>query len=58
MLLDRINKTNDIKKFNLKEKNILAKEIRNYLLEIISNNPKDKELVSTFKSGIFMRILF
>ena len=38
MLLDRINKTNDIKKFNLKEKNILAKEIRNYLLEIISNN--------------------
>ena len=27
-------------------------------LEIISNNPKDKELVSTFKSGIFMEDYF
>ena len=38
MYLDKINKTNDIKKLKLSEKNELAKEIRNYLLEIISKN--------------------
>ncbi len=36
MQLDKINKTNDIKKLNLKEKKELANEIREYLLETIS----------------------
>jgi len=38
MQLDRINKTNDIKKLNIKEKKELATEIRDYLLEIVSKN--------------------
>ena len=38
MLLDKINKTNDIKKLNHKEKKKLAQEIRNYILSITSNN--------------------
>ena len=38
MQLDKINRTNDIKKLNLKEKKELAEEIRNYLLEIVSKN--------------------
>ena len=38
MLLDKINKTNDIKKLNLKEKKLLAKEIRDYILNVTSNN--------------------
>ena len=36
MQLDKINKTNDIKKLNLKEKTELASEIREYLLDTIS----------------------
>ena len=38
MLLEKINKTNDIKSFDLEEKKLLASEIRNYLLEVISKN--------------------
>ena len=38
MQLERINKTNDIKKLNIKEKNELATEIRDYLLEVVSKN--------------------
>ena len=38
MLLEKINHTNDIKKFSLEEKNILCEEIRSYLLEVISHN--------------------
>ena len=38
MQLDRINKTNDIKKLSIKEKKELATEIRDYLLEIVSKN--------------------
>ena len=38
MFLEKIQKTNDIKKFNYSEKNILASEIREYLLDIISKN--------------------
>ena len=38
MLLEKINKTNDIKKYNLKEKKILAEEIRDYLIDIVSHN--------------------
>ncbi len=36
MQLEKINKTNDIKKLNLKEKTELASEIREYLLDTIS----------------------
>ena len=36
MQLDRINKTNDIKKLNLTEKIELSKEIREYLMGIVS----------------------
>lgn len=36
-MLERINKTNDIKKLNIKEKNILSSEIREYLIDTISN---------------------
>lgn len=38
MLLDKIQNTNDIKKFSYSEKKILASEIRDYLLEVISKN--------------------
>ena len=38
MLLDKINKTNDIKNFNKKEKKQLAKEIREYLIDVVSHN--------------------
>ena len=37
-MLEKINKTNDIKKLTKKEKEILATEIRNYLLEVVSKN--------------------
>ena len=37
-ILDRINKPDDLKKLNLIEKNELAKEIREYILEIVSKN--------------------
>ena len=38
MLLEKINETNDIKKYNLKEKKQLAEEIREYLIDIVSKN--------------------
>lgn len=38
MILEKINKTNDIKKFSDAEKDILAAEIREYLLDVVSNN--------------------
>ena len=38
MQLDKIRKTNDIKKLSLKEKQELSSEIRDYLLEIVSKN--------------------
>ncbi len=38
MQLDKINKTNDIKKLTIPEKEQLATEIRDYLLEIVSKN--------------------
>ena len=38
MALELINKTNDIKKLNIKEKKILAQEIRDYLVEVTSKN--------------------
>ena len=37
-MLERINKVNDIKNLNKKEKKILASEIRNYLIEVVSKN--------------------
>lgn len=37
-ILDRINNPNDLKKLNLEEKNELAKEIREYILEVVSEN--------------------
>lgn len=37
-ILDRINKPDDLKKLNLLEKNKLAEEIREYILEIVSKN--------------------
>ena len=38
MALELINKTNDIKKLNIKEKKELAQEIRDYLIEVTSKN--------------------
>ena len=38
MFLDKINKTNDIKKLNCDDKIVLASEIREYLLDVISKN--------------------
>ena len=38
MILEKIQKTNDIKKFNYSEKKILASEIREYLLDVVSKN--------------------
>ena len=37
-ILDRINKPYDLKKLNLLEKNKLAEEIREYILEVVSKN--------------------
>ena len=37
-ILDRINKPHDLKKLNLLEKNKLAEEIREYILEVVSKN--------------------
>ena len=37
-ILDKVNKPDDLKKLNLTEKEELAKEIREYILEIVSKN--------------------
>lgn len=37
-MIEKINSSTDVKKLNLKEKEILAKEIREYLLEVVSKN--------------------
>ena len=37
-ILDRINNPNDLNKLNLLEKNKLAEEIREYILEVVSKN--------------------
>lgn len=37
-MLEKINNTDDLKKLSIKEKNILAKEIRDYILDIVSKN--------------------
>lgn len=38
MILEKINNTKDLKMLNIKEKNILAQEIRDYIIEITSKN--------------------
>ncbi len=37
-MLEKINNSDDLKKLNLNEKNILAQEIREYILKIVSEN--------------------
>ncbi len=37
-MIEKINSSDDVKKLNLKEKEILAEEIRQYILEVVSNN--------------------
>ena len=37
-MLEKINNPEDLKKLNLKEKNILAQEIREYIIKIVSEN--------------------
>ena len=37
-MIEKINSSADVKKLNLKDKEILAKEIRKYLLEVVSKN--------------------
>ena len=37
-MIEKINSSQDVKNLNLKEKEILAKEIREYILEVVSNN--------------------
>ena len=38
MILEKINKNEDLKKISNKEKKILAKEIKDYIIEIVSKN--------------------
>ena len=37
-MLEKINSSQDVKNLNLKEKEILAEEIRKYILEVVSEN--------------------
>ncbi len=37
-MLERINNTNDLKELDIKDKKILAKDIREYILDIVSKN--------------------
>ena len=37
-VLDRVNNTEDLKKLNIEEKNKLAQEIREYVLQVVSEN--------------------
>ena len=37
-ILNRINSPNDLKELSLKEKDILSKELRDYILDVISKN--------------------
>ena len=37
-MLERINNTNDLKKLNINDKKVLAKEIRDYILDVVSKN--------------------
>ena len=37
-MIEKINSSQDVKKLNLQEKEILAKEIRDYILEVVSTN--------------------
>ena len=37
-MLEKINKSADVKKLTIKEKEILAQDIRNYILEVVSKN--------------------
>ena len=37
-MLEKINSSQDVKKLNLKEKEILAQEIRKYILDVVSEN--------------------
>lgn len=37
-MLEKVNNSEDLKKLNVKEKNILAQEIRKYILDIVSKN--------------------
>ena len=37
-MLEKINKTNDIKKLNIQEKEVLATEIRKYIIDVVSKN--------------------
>ena len=38
MILERVNKPNDLKKLSLNEKNLLAEEIREKIIEVVSKN--------------------
>lgn len=38
MIIEKINKTNSIKKLSLSDKNILSSEIRDYIIDIVSKN--------------------
>ena len=37
-MLENINSSEDVKKLNIKEKKELAKELRKYILEVVSEN--------------------
>ena len=37
-MLERINNVNDLKQLDIKDKKILAKDIREYLLDVVSKN--------------------
>ena len=37
-MLERINSVNDLKQLDIKDKKLLAKDIREYILEVVSKN--------------------
>ena len=38
MILEKINKNSDLKKLNIKEKEQLASEVREYIIDVVSKN--------------------
>ena len=37
-MLEKVNSTEDLKKLTIKEKEILAEDIRKYIIEVVSKN--------------------
>ena len=37
-MLEKVNNTNDLKKLTIKEKEVLAEDLRKYIIDIVSKN--------------------